>query len=88
MKTNAQKAHNITRRRKGKVVKREGGSETRQQRAIFCSRFKVAGIGAQIGEKRGKTEEEKERNIAFSNTIHPHCKVQCFGSRLSTYIHR
>ena len=43
----AQKAHNTT---KGKVVRRERGRET----AIFCPGFKVAGIGAQIGEKRGE----------------------------------
>ena len=38
------------------------GGQSREKRerdptTIFCPRFKVAGIGAHIGEKRGKMEE-------------------------------
>ena len=54
MKTNAQKAHNITRRRKGKVVKREGGVRPDSNAQYFAPDLKWLELVLKLGKKRGK----------------------------------
>ena len=72
MKTNAQKAHNITRRRKGKVVKREGGVRPDSNAQYFAPDLKwlelVLKLGKSEGRRRKKRREISRFQIQFTLT--------------------